>query len=75
MTAFSSRGDASSQEEEEEGPLDPAALLGLHFDTNKCKPDTAFVWCLPKDYNQEKHPFTCEYWSACEAINKYRFLT
>jgi len=26
--------------------------------TNRCKPNTSFVWCLPQDYNQEKHPFT-----------------
>ena len=38
---------------------DQAAFFGLNFETNRCKPGTAFVWCLPKDYNQEKHPFTC----------------
>ena len=40
--------------------LDQAAFLGLNFDTNRCKPNTSYVWCLPKDYNQEKHPFTCK---------------
>ena len=35
----------------------PASL-----DTNKCKPNTSFIWCLPQDYNQEKHPFTCKIW-------------
>ena len=30
------------------------------LDTNVCKPNTSFIWCLPPDYNQEKHPFTCE---------------
>lgn len=27
-------------------------------DTNTCKPNSSFIWCLPHDYNQEKHPFT-----------------
>ena len=35
-------------------------FYGLNADTNMCKPDKAFTWCLPPDYNQEKHPFTCE---------------
>jgi len=39
-------------------PLDSAALHRLNFDTNRCKPNTSYVWCLPKDYNQEKHPFS-----------------
>ena len=34
-------------------------FFGLNFDTNRCKPNTSFIWCLPSDYNQEKHPFTC----------------
>jgi len=38
--------------------MDPASFIGLNFDTNRCKPNTSFVWCLPKDYNQEKHTFT-----------------
>ena len=34
---------------------------GLHHDTgNKCQPNKTFIWCIPVDYNQEKHPFTCE---------------
>jgi len=39
-------------------PLDPATLLSMNFDTNRCKPNSSYVWCLPKDYNQEKHPFS-----------------
>jgi len=35
--------------------VEPASL-----DNNKCKPNTSFIWCLPQDYNQEKHPFTCK---------------
>ena len=34
----------------------------LSMETNKCKPNTSFIWCLPQDYNQEKHPFTCKVW-------------
>jgi len=30
----------------------------MSLDTNRCKPNTSFIWCLPQDYNQEKHPFT-----------------
>ena len=30
-------------------------------DDNYCKPNVSYVWCLPRDYNQEKHPVTCEY--------------
>ena len=35
-------------------------------DTNHCKPGTQHVWCLPRDYNLEKHPFSCEpgLWTA-----------
>lgn len=39
-------------------PMDPASFMGLNFDTNRCKPNTSYIWCLPKDYNQEKHPFS-----------------
>ena len=35
-------------------------LRRVNFDTNKCKPQKNFVWCLPKDYNLEKHPFSCK---------------
>ena len=27
--------------------------------TNICQHNNSFIWCLPNDYNQEKHPFTC----------------
>jgi len=43
------------------GGLDPlisSTFLSLNFDTNRCKPNKSYVWCLPKDYNQEKHPFS-----------------
>ena len=40
--------------------LSTGAFFGLNFDTNRCKPNTSFIWCLPVDYNQEKHPFTCK---------------
>ena len=36
------------------------AFPGLNLDINRCKPNVSYVWCLPKDYNQEKHPFTCK---------------
>ena len=29
-------------------------------DDNYCKTNVSYVWCLPRDYNQEKHPVTCE---------------
>ena len=38
---------------------DPLSLLSS-LDTNRCKPNQTFVWCLPFDYNQEKHPFSCK---------------
>ena len=40
--------------------MNQAGFYGLNADTNMCKPDKAFTWCLPPDYNQEKHPFTCK---------------
>ena len=40
------------------------------LDTNKCKPNTPFIWCLPQDYNQEKHPFTCK---ICKLILQFVF--
>ena len=39
--------------------MNQAGFYGLNADTNMCKPDKSFTWCLPADYNQEKHPFTC----------------
>merc|ERR1719225_2460390 len=38
--------------------MNQAGFYGLNADTNMCKPDKSFTWCLPADYNQEKHPFT-----------------
>jgi len=38
-----------------------APYQGMSFDTNRCKPNHTFTWCLPHDYNQEKHPFTFFY--------------
>ena len=45
--------------------LSPAVSPGLghQHDKNKCQPNKTFIWCLPVDYNQEKHPFTCR--SSC----------
>jgi len=42
-------------------PTDPNTFFRVNFDTNKCKPNASFVWCLPKDYNLEKHPFSYYY--------------
>lgn len=42
-------------------PPDPNTFFRVNFDTNKCKPNASFVWCLPKDYNLEKHPFSYYY--------------
>ena len=30
-------------------------------DDTYCSPNGSFVWCLPKDYNREKHPFSCKF--------------
>jgi len=27
-------------------------------DDTYCNPNASYVWCLPRDYNREKHPFT-----------------
>merc|ERR1719167_217644 len=32
--------------------------LPVLTDTNRCKKNVSYVWCLPADYNQEKHPFS-----------------
>ena len=45
------------------GQLDTSSLASSgaqRGDTNHCKPGTQHVWCLPRDYNLEKHPFSCE---------------
>ena len=39
---------------------DPLSVLGMSLETNRCKPNQTYIWCLPFDYNQEKHPFTCK---------------
>ena len=46
--------------DEDEGMI-PEGLFGLNFNTNICKPNVSYIWCLPSDYNQEKHPFTCRF--------------
>lgn len=48
-------GDLSSQRS---GMSDFVDGNLLNLDTNHCKPDTQYVWCLPQDYNLEKHPFS-----------------
>lgn len=35
-----------------------SSTSGLLMDNNYCSPNRSYVWCLPRDYNQEKHPFT-----------------
>ena len=47
---------------------DPASLLGMSLETNRCKPNQSYVWCLPFDYNQEKHPFTCKIFSLINTL-------
>jgi len=37
---------------------EPAAVNKRMADDDYCKPGRPYVWCLPQDYNQEKHPFT-----------------
>ena len=29
-------------------------------DDTYCNPNGTYVWCLPKEYNREKHPFACK---------------
>jgi len=33
----------------------------MNLDPTLCVKDKAYVWCLPNDYNKEKHPFTYFY--------------
>ena len=63
--AFSSRDDVSSYNQDEDEESLQGGFLGLNFDTNRCKPNNSYIWCLPMDYNQEKHPFTCRYHCIC----------
>ena len=30
-------------------------------DDTYCNSNVSYVWCLPRDYNREKHPFSCKY--------------
>jgi len=44
-----------------QGPSVPpmsVPYMGMGVDSVRCKPNHTFTWCLPADYNQEKHPFT-----------------
>ena len=34
----------------------------INNSTNVAKFGPGQAWCLPKDYNQEKTPFTCKFW-------------
>lgn len=40
------------------GDLLEQSSFRFNFDTNRCKSDSSYIWCLPRDYNQEKHPFS-----------------
>ena len=45
-------------------------------DDTYCNPNVSYVWCLPRDYNREKHPFTCKYYQAMIKFQKFiRLLT
>ena len=49
---------------------DPLSVLGMSLETNRCKPNQTYVWCLPYDYNQEKHPFTCKF--KCTSMDTFK---
>jgi len=62
LALISTSGSDSLSDFETEGGIEDSmatgSFFGLNFDTNRCKPNTSYIWCLPSDYNQEKHPFT-----------------
>ena len=47
---------------------------GHHDSTNKCQTNKSFIWCFPADYNQEKHPFTCEWHQSNVYTDELLFL-
>ena len=40
----------------------------INNSTNVAKFGPGQAWCLPKDYNQEKTPFTCKFFIICHYI-------
>ena len=61
--------DGNGQHIDDISPSASAADMEVHFESsegdrfeedNYCRRNRSFVWCLPRDYNQEKHPFTCK---------------
>jgi len=54
-------GTCDSQDFEDDFPQDVTeanSVVKRIADDDYCKPNSTYVWCLPRDYNQEKHPFT-----------------
>ena len=49
----------SSYEENYPNSHEPMIIKRV-ADDDYCKHNRTYVWCLPQDYNQEKHPFTCK---------------
>ena len=45
---------------------------GIDNSTNVAKFGPGQAWCLPKDYNQEKTPFTCKFSIIYYYINLIR---
>jgi len=41
------------------------AMSAPQIDINRCRENISYIWCLPHDYNQEKHPYT-----SFELVNK-----
>jgi len=42
-------------------------------DDTYCNPNATYVWCLPRDYNREKHPFTFSYMTNRSLPWNYEF--
>ena len=49
--------EAADDHSSDEEVLSLAAKRRMLAEDNYCKENISYVWCLPRDYNQEKHPF------------------
>ena len=68
------RGGQSVQVSRGGGGEAGVSILLQDTNTNICHHNNSFIWCLPNDYNQEKHPFTCRHQSAVSPSNlSFRF--
>ena len=77
LVFYSAASPSASYEE----PIDYSPQESLsHADKQRieddtyCNPNGTYVWCLPKEYNREKHPFACKFTISRKILNTRKIM-